>query len=390
MREAQILSIVLISLAGCGGLSGLNVFNSVKVDNPVVGPPPPRVERPYDRLTSDEPVYPDTNQVRQVRHDPQTGQLGSGGDELSGSQVVASVMGAPIFASEVLERYALKLSRVQDQYPPAQYRELRKSLLIRDLPVHIERKLLVQSLRSTLQKEQIEMFEKHLDGLFLKEVDRLKQELGVNSTHELETKLKNEQKTSLSNLRDAFANQRMAMEYLATKSKPQRQIGRPDLLRYYDDHLDDYAIPAQVKWQQVLIDFNKHGGKRRAFEIVENVVQELKNNADVGDVARRYSNGPKASRGGHWDWIPRGSLNNRQIEKMLFELPVGKISQVIVGEHAYHLVKTNAREQAGFRKFEEVQDGIEKHLRKEMRAKSTQKVLDELRENAVIETIFDG
>ena len=387
MREAQILSIVLISLTGCGGL---NVFNSVKVDNPVVGPPPPRVERPYDRFTSDEPVYPDTNQVRQVRHDPQTGQLGSGGDELSGSQVVASVMGAPIFASEVLERYALELSRVQDQYPPAQYRELRKSLLIRDLPVHIERKLLVQSLRSTLQKEQIEMFEKHLDGLFLKEVDRLKQELGVHSTHELETKLKNEQKTSLSNLRDAFANQRMAMEYLATKSKPQRQIGRPDLLRYYDDHLDDYAIPAQVKWQQVLIDFNKHGGKRRAFEIVENVVQELKNNADVGDVARWYSDGPKASRGGHWDWIPRGSLNNRQIEKMLFELPVGEISQVIVGEHAYHLVKTNAREQAGFRKFEEVQNEIEKHLRKEMRAKATQKVLDELRENAVIETIFDG
>ena len=388
MRGARFSLIAVLALLGC------NSLENVKVENPVMGAPPPRVAAPDERLRGDayvnnpiEPSVPDVDPGEVVPVDfglkPDTQH-----DELSGSQVVAKVNGKPIFAVEALERYGTQLAQARAQMSPAQFRRMRESLIKRDLEAHIERKLLVESLRSTLQKEQLEALEGHLDQMFAKEIARMTQELGVNTKRELEIEL-NKQGTTLENLRNTFGHQQMAREYLFAKVKRQRNFGRRDLIGYYNAHSEDYAVPGRVRWQQIRIDYDKHRGKRNALRVLEKAIEELLEGADFGEVARRYSDGPLAKQSGQWDWTQAGSLNDTRIEKALFELPVGEISQVFEGEDGFHLVKVTERKPAGRVPFAEVQDEIKRKLEQQARREATRKMLDELRESAVVETIFD-
>ena len=404
MRIALMTLTVLLGLVGC------DQINKVKVDNPVMPPAPPRIRTTQNATptgpTGDDLLLSDSEGTvvhlsegdRAVAATDSSSTLSpvdyradNAGqrEEFSDSDVIATVSGSPIFVADVLDRYGPDLARARAQLPPADFAKLQKSLLERDLKGHIERRLLIESLHAMLKPEQLKMLNDHLDKRFEKEIDRLKQELGVTTTHELKIKLQEQKQTSITNLRTAFVNQQMAMEYLAAKSQKQVNIGRPALLSDYEEHISDYETAPKVKWQQIVVNFAKHGGEQRAFAHLQQAVEELQKGTKFADVVQKYSDGPKASQGGHWGWIQAGSLANKEIEHALFELPVGVISEVLVDDASYRLVKVIDRRAAGRVSFEDVQDEIKEKLTREARREATLRVLDELYENAVIETIFD-
>jgi hypothetical protein len=391
MREIPFAVIGLVLVVGC------NSSRTVKVDNPVLGPAPPRMEgtsvaRGGTAYVND-PLNPTVPGVAPGDIVP-TGLGGleqSGESELAADQVVARVNGTPIFASEVLEPYELNLSQVREKAPPADYRRLRNEIVQRDLEGHIERRLLVQALRSTLKKkEQMEQITSHLEEAFDEEIKKMQERMKVGSPHELDAKLK-EQKTSLASLRGSFIKQQMARQFLGTKAGKELRIGRVELIDYYAEHREEYATPLRARWQQIRISFAKHGGKSQAHDVLEKATNELRNSGDFGNVARRYSDGPTAAQGGVWDWTQVGSLADQQIEQALFGSPVGTINkvQVVVGPSAFQLVKVTKRENAGFTPFDELQDVIRSKIEHDAKRQSTNHVIDELRAKATVVTIFD-
>ena len=376
-------------LLAAASLLGCDALSKPKVDNPVMGPPPPR-------LSQTEPTWTPTDLTPRSYSD-QDGEISlaslspretASDGEFSGSQVVATVNGAPIFDSEILAPYSTQLLEAQQKTTPAEFQQLRQSLIKRDLPAHVDRELLVQALRSTLKKEQIDMLDQQLDLFFQREIERLKQEMGVTTRHEVEAELR-KQGTSLDGLKQVFSNQMMAREYLRARAEDVPKIGRPELIRYYEEHLDDYHVPDQVKWQQILLQFDEHGGRKQTLQVLEEIIDKLREGTDFGELAREYSDGPTASQSGLWDWTRRGSLADERIEKALFELPEGMISQVFVGEDDYQLIRVVQRRPERTIPFEEVQDEIKKELVKQAREKATAEVLENLRANAVVWTAFD-
>lgn len=378
-----------LALLGAATMSGCGVLGTAKVDNPVLGPPPPRIAmaQPAERRSGLEPGQYGEDQPG-ISLTSAGEQTPASGESLDGSQVVATVNGDPIFDSEVLERYGLQLDRAARELPPEQNQNLRKQLIQRDLQGYVDRKLLVQTLRSRLKKEQAEMLDGHLNGLFEKEVERLKGEMGVNTRYEVEQELA-KQGTSLENLRNSFANQRMAMEYLGAKANDIPEPTRPELLKYYDENISEYTIPAQVKWQQIVVSYSKRGGKQSALRVLEKLIDELKAGADFAETARKYSDGVTAASGGEWDWTQKGSLADKRAEKALFELPEGTISQVFVGDKEYQLVHVVSRREQKLIPFTKVQTEIKDKIKKVKRQEATKKVLEELYANAVVETVFD-
>ncbi|MCH7871913.1 MAG: hypothetical protein IID33_09460, partial [Planctomycetes bacterium] len=144
MWKDGIVFIGFLSLAGC------NTLGTAKVDNPVMGPPPPRMAltEQANRKTAERndltPRQYDENEPQGeislasvVEPQPATG------DRLDGSQVVATVNGIPIFDSEVLERYGLQLKQAKQQVSPEEFQQLRTGLIKRDLQGHLDRRLLV-------------------------------------------------------------------------------------------------------------------------------------------------------------------------------------------------------------------------------------------------------
>ncbi len=391
MRGARLVLFALSALVGCDST------NKVKVDNPVFSEPPPRKAVPekqtigteyhseapnFSRVNYDEPFKNSQPDFREDR--------GASTVELADSEVVATVNNSPIFASEILDRYGVQLARARQQVSPEEFQKFRSALIKQDLKGHIERKLLVLALRSTLKPERFDLLDQHIDQSFEKEkVASLKKQFNVNTKHELEIEL-NKYGTSLATLRNGFANQFMAEQYLRLKSKDGRKIGRQELIDYYQQHLDEYAIPGAVKWQQIVISRTGPGGERAALEKLNKVVDDLKQDVDFGDVARHYSDGPTAADGGDWgDWMQAGSLADKEIERALFELPIGVVSDIFKRDDSIQLVKVTARRDPGRVQFADAQAEIQKKLARQDRQGAITKAINELLQDAVVTTMFD-
>jgi len=389
MRGVQYSLITLLAFAGCDSL------NKPKVDNPVMGPPPPRYSFNNERTgeTKDGLQTAEMSGHNPYRDDSEvkTASLNETADTaLAGSQTVAVVNGSPILASEVLERYGTQLAEAKKQLPPEQYQQARKMLIKKDLDSHIERKLLADGLQGMLKKEQIEMLDNFINKAFEEEVDRMMKEAGVNTRLELEQELR-KQHTSLANLKTNFANQRMAMEYLGSKTKDDIEIGRPELLQYYMDHREDYHVPARVKWKQILVQFRKHGGEDGAKEHLDKIIAKLRptRGENFSEVAKEMSDGPNAPDGGRWGWIKQGSLADERIDQALFALKRGRPSQVFESADSYRIVMVEQREKGRYKPFHELQDEIKAKMESEKRKRVAQEFIEELKSEADITTIFD-
>jgi parvulin-like peptidyl-prolyl isomerase len=122
---------------------------------------------------------------------------------------------------------------------------------------------------------------------------------------------------------------------------------------------------------------------------MKQAIDSLRNGTEFGAVATQFSDGPKRDTGGNWDWTKQGSLADEKVERALFEIPVGKISQPLESSSAFVLVKVIERRDAGYVPFEDVQDKINNKLQSEGRRDAAQNVIKDLNNTATIWTIFD-
>jgi len=324
--------------------------------------------------------------------------------ELAGGDVAATVNGRPIFVSEILDSYQGRLAKIEEQIEaqvgklPASEIERRREelvqfgdeLVLRDLPAYIRRELLVQGLTTKLKAEQRKQLDKFLDAEFDKHVEKILPEYRVSTRAELVVELQ-KRGESFDALRTSFRNQIMARQYVhmktgdALKKEPTRQ----ELLDYYREHIADYSYPAQVKWQQILILNGKHDGSAGAKKLANQVVSELRKGTDLAEVARKFSDGPNASDGGEWDWTREGSLTDKSVEKVLFELAVGKVSRPIETGKSIQLVRVLDRKPAGRTPFEQLQSEIQLKLQEAELKAAEAKVFADLEADADIRTLFD-
>ncbi|MCA9074156.1 MAG: peptidyl-prolyl cis-trans isomerase [Planctomycetaceae bacterium] len=376
-RWLSAASLAMLLCAGCSG-------RSVTADNPVVGMIPPRmavaesgpeVTRSQDKETS----------VTQVGHV----DGGDGSLDAEMSEVAAVVNGTPILVADVLEPISIQLAQAKSQLSPEEFVKVREQAIRQLLPQMIDQAVLVDGAVSQLGADQKEQLETQLDALFTQRLEEVKTEKGVGTLAELEA-LMQQQGTTLSNMRRAFGRQSMAQQSLLLHMPAEPVVSRQELLAEYEKRIDDYKQPAQVKWQQIWIAYDKHGGKSKALALLDAAIAELKNGADFETVARKYSDGVMAQEGGHWDWTQKGSLANEEIERMLFALNVGEIGEVVAGDKAYQLVRVTQRRPDRVTPFEEVQEEIREEILNERKRGVEAEVVKKLKKDAVITTMFDA
>ncbi|MFG0332826.1 MAG: peptidyl-prolyl cis-trans isomerase [Maioricimonas sp. JB049] len=368
---------VICLLAGCQG-------RSVKVDNPVVGPPPPRISREVQVAeTGANPVMSADGSSGLMLIDHQ------GADDVLGApgEVAAWVNGTPIFTAEVLERRRPQLAQARAQMSGAQLRMLQERMIQEDLPSHIDEALLVDAVKARLDGEQLERVEQQLDIYFEQEIERLKEKTGAGTLAELEAQLQMAG-TTLASARKAFGRRQLAGQFLQERLQ-EPTVTRQELLTEYRAHREEYHTPAEVKWQQIWVSLQKQGGVDAARQVMERALAELQSGVAFDDVASRYSDGVMAASGGHWDWTQLKSIANRDVAAALEQLSVGETSGVVEGEKALQLVRVVDRRAARYTPFEDVQNEIRDRLRAEKRRVAAEEIVAELRETAVIETMFD-
>jgi hypothetical protein len=143
-------------ICGCGWL---DQFKTVTADNPVMGPPPPRMAMSNDPLRGDddssgtESIYAAAQPADPMNTDRDVlpSNYSNQSDEAAGT-VAATVNGYPIFTEEVLAPYSRGLATFKEKYSERDYVREREKLIRKVIKGHIENRLLISSLESELKR----------------------------------------------------------------------------------------------------------------------------------------------------------------------------------------------------------------------------------------------
>jgi peptidyl-prolyl cis-trans isomerase SurA len=139
------------------------------------------------------------------------------------------------------------------------------------------------------------------------------------------------------------------------------EITDADVQKYYDAHKEEFSSKSAVTVSDIFFPFQKGMTERDALRVVEQA-KSVKKMADSGQpfpaLARKYSQGPGAESGGLLGTFKRGEMAP-QLEQIAFAMPVGEVSQPLVGPTGVHLIRIDNAVMGGPRvSLDEVKEEI--------------------------------
>jgi peptidyl-prolyl cis-trans isomerase C len=109
----------------------------------------------------------------------------------------------------------------------------------------------------------------------------------------------------------------------------------------------------------------------------------LKAGEDFDKVAREVSTGPEAGRGGDLGYFERDVMPEA-IERVVFSLPVGKVSNVVQSPYGFHIFKVLGKEEGGSQNFAQAKERVIADLRRRKEAEAFDRWTETLRTKAQI------
>jgi peptidyl-prolyl cis-trans isomerase SurA len=155
---------------------------------------------------------------------------------------------------------------------------------------------------------------------------------------------------------------------------------------YYSKHRDEFTSKEQIKLRMIMISGNKDTANAPAQkELAEEVLGKLASGAEFEQMAQMYSEDSTKDNGGDWGWIERKTLAE-PLEKFAFNMPVGRISNIIDYAGNYYILKVEDKHGGSTKSLNEVRADIEKKLVQEEAQQIQERWLASLRQKAYIKT----
>lgn len=382
-RATKILMVLIV---------GLTSFQTRAISQEALGPVSDTVGTAADDAASDAlrgPFQPDSLQSGP----PPAEQR----EELESARIIARVGDDVILAGDLLGQVNQFLHQRIQQIPaeqragltPEVLNEQRWKLIEQLLPQSIQGKLMYLDFQRSMPKERLPEIQDSLFQAFdEKQLPVLIERAKLKSAADLDQMLRSFG-SSLNQQRLTFAEQLAAAQWREKNATDSREISHEDLLQYYREHADDYHVATRAKWEQLTALNSETGSKEASYRYLGKLGNEVWQGASFAAVAKRSSHGPTASIGGQYGWTTPGSLRSKELEKAVFSLPVGKLSQRIEDADGYHIIRVIEREEEHYVPFAEVQESIREKIKEERSAAALEKYVAQLQEDFPVWSIFD-
>ena len=155
---------------------------------------------------------------------------------------------------------------------------------------------------------------------------------------------------------------------------------------YYRKHRDEFTTKETIKLRMIMIPGQKDTANAPAQKaLAEEVLGKLASGAEFDQTAQVYSEDSTRDNGGDWGWIERKTLAE-PLEKVAFNMPVGRISNIIDYAGNYYILKVEDRQGGTTKSLAEVRADIEKKLMQEEAQQIQERWIASLREKAYIKT----
>src|SRR5947208_43467 len=155
---------------------------------------------------------------------------------------------------------------------------------------------------------------------------------------------------------------------------------------YYRKHRDAFTSKEQIKLRMIMISGQKDTASAPAQkELAEEVLGKLAGGAEFDQTAQIYSEDSTRDNGGDWGWIERNTLA-APLEKFAFNMPVGRISNIIDYAGNYYILKVEDKRGGTTKSLAEARSDIEKKLIEEEAQGLQERWIASLRAKAYIKT----
>jgi peptidyl-prolyl cis-trans isomerase SurA len=155
---------------------------------------------------------------------------------------------------------------------------------------------------------------------------------------------------------------------------------------YYKKHRDEFTSKEQIKLRMIMIPGQKDTASAPAQKaLAEEVLGKLAGGAEFDRTAQVYSEDSTRDNGGDWGWIERNTLA-ATLEKFAFNMPVGRISNIIDYAGNYYILKVEDKHGGTTKSLAEARPDIEKKLIQEEAQGLQERWIASLRAKAFIKT----
>ncbi len=214
-------------------------------------------------------------------------------------------------------------------------------------------------------------------------VDRTREQFGIESDAEFLEALAASGMT-LDDLRQQMRRNLMIREVMGREVQQKIQLEEEDLRRYYRDHPEEFTRARRLEVREVVVPDTAGADDEARAALAADVRSALLAGEEGAERLAELAAAGEASGVLELGWIERGDLE-AALERGIWELEPGAISEPIAARGGLHVVQVLDEEQALLQPFADVQDGIRRKLRAGRYEEELGNFLSELEESSYVE-----
>ncbi|HAS90538.1 MAG TPA: peptidylprolyl isomerase, partial [Desulfovibrio sp.] len=151
-----------------------------------------------------------------------------------------------------------------------------------------------------------------------------------------------------------------------------------EIAAYYEANRETFQQEEQVNARHILIAVDENAADKEvaaAEKKIKKVLAKAKSGQDFAKLAKKYSEGPSAPKGGELGWFSHGAMV-KPFEDAAFALKKGEVSKPVRTRFGWHLIKIEDVRKAGQKELDQVKDEISGMIAQEKAADSITDKLD--------------
>lgn len=291
--------------------------------------------------------------------------------------IAAIVNGEVITISAVRMVVAPRERLLRSQYNGAELDKQLKEVRTAALKDLIDRQLIVQAFK----KEQLSLPDYFLEQRMN---DIIRESFGGDRNTFIKTL--QAQNYSLSEFRKDEYEKIVVAAMRGKNVKPTTMASPTRIEEYYRKHREEFTSKEEVKLSMIMVPSRSlEGNSASQKAMAEEILSKLAGGADFQRMAQMYSEDSTRDTGGDWGWVERKTLAG-PLEKVAFNLPVKKMSNIIELGGNYYILRVDEKRGGVTKSLTEVRAEVEKKLLQSEAQRLQENWLASLRQKATIRT----
>jgi hypothetical protein len=162
----------------------------------------------------------------------------------------------------------------------------------------------------------------------------------------------NEQKIPLHKWQEMALSKTYWQKTIEETIYPKLEITKKEMKDYYQENIDQYQNPEQVRVRHIVTD---------SFKKAQKIRQKILDGENFAKLAIMHSLSPDRSGGGDLGYFAKGT-HPVEFDKTCFELKKGEVSEIIKSPYGFHIFKLIHKRKAFTTSFKEARDEIKNFL----------------------------